>query len=35
LGYSRSEVYTKIREITKAAEAELTTEQLIKKVLRK
>lgn len=35
LGYARSEVYSKIRQIIKDSEEELTTEQLIKKTLQK
>ncbi|NQV15261.1 Holliday junction branch migration protein RuvA [bacterium] len=35
LGYSRSEVYSKIRKIVKESETALTTEQLIKKTLQK
>ena len=35
LGYARSEVYSKIRKIVKASDADLNTEQLIKKVLQK
>ena len=35
LGYSRAEVYSKIRKIMKDSETELTTEQLIKKILQK
>ena len=35
LGYSRAEIYTKIRRIVKEANAELTTEMLIKKALQK
>ncbi len=35
LGYSRAEVYSKIRKIVKDSETELTTEQLIKKTLQK
>jgi len=35
LGYSRSEVYSKIRKIVKDSDAELSVEQLIKKVLQK
>lgn len=35
LGYSRAEVYSKIRKIVKESDAELTTEQLIKKTLQK
>jgi len=35
LGYSRSEVYSKIRKIIKESDIELTTEQLIKRTLRK
>ncbi|MCF7825111.1 MAG: Holliday junction branch migration protein RuvA [Candidatus Marinimicrobia bacterium] len=35
LGYSRSEVYLKIRKIIQESESVLTTEQLIKKALQK
>ncbi len=35
LGYSRAEVYSKIKKIVKDSETELTTEQLIKKTLQK
>jgi len=35
LGYSRSEVFAKIRKILKDSEIELTVEQLIKRVLQK
>ncbi len=35
LGYARSDVYSKIRQIVKDSEKELTTEQLIKKTLQK
>ena len=35
LGYSRAEVYTKIRKIVKDSKTGLTTEQLIKKALQK
>jgi len=34
LGYSRTEVYAKIRNIVKDSEVELTTEQLIKRTLQ-
>ena len=35
LGYSRAEVYSKIRKIVKESDVELTTEQLIKRTLQK
>jgi len=35
LGYSRAEVFSKIRKIVKDSSIELTTEQLIKKTLKK
>ena len=35
LGYSRSEVFSKIRKILRDSDSELTVEQLIKKVLQK
>ncbi len=35
LGYARSEVYSKIRQIVKDSDSTLTTEQLIKKTLKK
>jgi len=35
LGYSRAEVYSKIRKIVKDSKTDLTTEQLIKKTLQK
>ncbi len=35
LGYSRADVYSKIRKIVKDSDTELTTEQLIKKTLQK
>jgi len=35
LGYSRVDVYSKIRKIVQDSDTELTTEQLIKKTLRK
>ena len=35
LGYSRADVYSKIRKIVQDSDTELTTEQLIKKTLRK
>ncbi len=35
LGYTRSEVYSKIRKIVKESDSELSTEQLIKKTLKK
>jgi Holliday junction DNA helicase RuvA len=35
LGYSRADVYSKIRKIVKDSESTLTTEQLIKKTLQK